>query len=165
MRVNVIAAIGKNGELGGGGKLLWHLPEDFKHFKETTMGKPVIMGRATYESIGRALPGRLNIILTRDSRYSQDGCEVAHSLEEAVSLARQSDSDEVFIIGGANVYKQALESGIVDRLYLTLIDAEFDEADTYFPEYGEYGRVVEERECIDKPEDIDWGYKFVTLER
>ncbi len=164
-RISAIAAIGRNRELGAGNELLWHLPEDFKHFKEATMGKPIIMGSTTYESIGKALPGRLNIVLTRRADYMAEGCVVAHSLEDAVALAQErvnnDDVDEVFIIGGANVYKQALDSDIVDRLYLTLVDADFQEADVFFPEYNKFTKVATKAGSKDET----FNYKFVTLER
>ena len=164
-RASIIAAIGRNRELGGtvDGKtdLLWHIPEDFKHFKKTTMGKPIIMGSTTYESIGKALPGRLNIVLSHDKEYIANGCTVAHSLDEAVERASKEGTDEMFIIGGGFVYKQALEQGMVDRMYLTIIDADFKNADVFFPEYSNFTKIVEERESKDKT----FSYKFVTLVR
>jgi len=168
----MIAAIGRNRELGGkvNGKsdLLWHIPEDFKHFKSTTLGKPVIMGSKTFESIGKALPKRLNIVLSHKDNYMAEGCEVVHSLEDALSLTIKDvegslDIDEVFIIGGGFVYKQALEQKIVDRLYITIIDADFAKADVFFPDYTEYGfvKVVEERESNNK----EFKYTFTILEK
>ncbi len=172
-RVSIIAAIGRNREIGGtvDGKadLLWHIPEDFKHFKKTTMGKPIIMGSTTYESIGSALPGRLNIVLSHDREYVAKGCIVVHSLDEAVEIASEAGTDEIFIIGGGFVYKQALEIGMVDRMYLTLIDADFPQADVFFPEYQKvYGftKIIEQRdgkgETTEKSKTF--SYKFVTLE-
>ncbi len=160
-RVSSIAAIGKNRELGIKGQLLCHIPEDLKHFKELTMGKPIIMGSKTFESIGKALPGRLNIVLSSRDDYEAKGCRVVHSIQEAMSLASEHESDEVFIIGGGSVYKQVLDEDIVDRLYLTHIDEEFPEADVLFPEYLDFQKVIEERQGAGETFD----YKFVTLER
>lgn len=128
--ISIIAAVGKNNELGKKNTLLWHMPADMKYFRETTKGHPVIMGRKTFESIGSPLPNRKNIVITRDRDYSQQGIEVVHSLEEAINLF--DDAEEAFIIGGAEIYKQAMP--LVDRLYITHVDAEDREADAFFPE-------------------------------
>src|SRR3972149_8133817 len=109
-----------------------------KRFKMLTMGHPVIMGRTTYESIGKPLPGRINIILTRDKSFKAPGCIAAYSFEEALTLARETDSEEVFIIGGGKVYEQAMQ--IADKLYLTIVEGKFD-ADTYFPEYSRFEKI------------------------
>lgn len=132
--ISLIAAIGKNNELGKGNDLLWKLPADQKFFREKTSGHPVIMGRKTFESIGRPLPNRRNIVITRDKTYLLHGVDVAHSLQEAISSARTplAEREEVFIIGGAEIYKQAME--IADRLYITHIDAQDKDADAFFPE-------------------------------
>lgn len=163
-RVSIIAAIGRNRELGGKGGLLWHIPEDFKNLVRLTKGKPIIMGSKTYESIGRPLPKRLNIILSHDTHYPALGCTVMTSLDSAIERAQEENVDEIFIFGGGFVYKQALERGLVERMYLTIIEADFVEADTFFPEYRDafgFTKVVEEREGEDKT----FTYKFVTLER
>jgi len=119
----------RNRAIGIEGKMPWHLPGELQHFKQATMGKPIIMGRKTWESIGRALPGRQNIVVTRDRSYRADGCVVAGSLDAAIELAA---GEEVMIIGGGELYRQALE--LADRLVLTLVDCE-PEADTWFPEW------------------------------
>lgn len=129
-RLDLIVARGKNGAIGLKGKMPWHLPEDLKHFKETTMGSPVIMGRRTYESIGRALPGRTNIVLTRDASFKAPGILVASSIEEALTLV--ADAPLAFIIGGANLYAQALEKNLISSAWITEIDAA-PEADAFFP--------------------------------
>lgn len=129
--ISLIAAIGKNNELGKEQKLLWAMPADMKHFRETTSGHPIVMGRKTFESIGRALPNRRNVVITRDINYKADGIEIAHSLEEALKLFENSN-EEVFIIGGGELYKQAIEKA--DKLYITRVDCETPDADTYFPE-------------------------------
>ncbi len=129
--ISIIAAIGKNNELGKENKLLWSLPADMKHFREITSGHTVIMGRKTFESIGKPLPNRKNIVITRDENYKKEGIEVVHSLEDAISIARQGLA-EIFVIGGAEIYKQALP--VADKLYITHVDAENKNADTFFPE-------------------------------
>ena len=132
--VSIIAAMARNRVIGINNTLPWHLPADFKHFKQVTLGKPVVMGRMTYESIGKPLPGRTNIIVTGDSNYrpenADDSCIVCHSLDEA--LAAAGLVDEIMIIGGASFYAQTLPRA--DRLYLTVIDEDFD-GDAWFPEF------------------------------
>lgn len=130
--ISLIAAIGKNRELGKNNQLLWDIPEDMKFFRETTAGHPVIMGRKTFESIGRPLPKRVNIVITRNLDYQKEGILVFPSIEEALEEAKKHDENEVFVIGGAEIYKQSLP--FADKLYLTHVDANFD-ADTFFPEY------------------------------
>lgn len=156
MKISIIAAIGKNRELGKDNKLLWHIPEDMKRFKKVTANHPVIMGRKTYESIGRALPERRNIIVTRDRNFTALGCDIFHSLEEAIDFAKTLKDKEIFIIGGGEIYKQAMI--YADKLYLTIIDEEFD-ADTYFPEYPEFDKIVYKKSGISEE-----GLKFTFLE-
>jgi len=135
--ISIIAAIGKNNELGKSNTLLWHMPADMKHFREITSLHAVIMGRKTFESIGRPLPNRRNIVITRDADYKKGlpaeagGVEVVHSLSGALDLF-PNKNEEIFIIGGAEIYKQAMP--IADKLYITHIDAEEKEADAFFPE-------------------------------
>ena len=131
MILSLIAAIGKNHEIGKNNMLLWHMPSDMKFFRDTTKGHAVVMGRKTFESLPGILPNRKNIIITRDTNYKITGGEVVHSLEEALSLFKGSD-EEVFIIGGSEIYKQAIN--IADKLYITHIDKEDKEADAFFPE-------------------------------
>lgn len=131
MTLTLVVAMGANGVIGVDGGLPWRLPEDLAHFKQLTMGHPMIMGRTTYESIGRPLPGRTTIVLTRDTQWSAQGVEVASSLESALARAQQLD-DEVFVVGGAQVYAQALESGLVDLMCVTRVAAS-PEGDTLFP--------------------------------
>ncbi len=127
--IALIVAIGQNNEIGLGNKLLWHLPDDFKWFKSQTMGCPVIMGRKTFESIGKPLPGRLNIVLTTQ-QITIPGVEIAHTLEDAIAKAAM-DSPKICIIGGDNVYKQAIADA--DELHVTHVHESFD-ADAFFPE-------------------------------
>jgi dihydrofolate reductase len=159
VRVSAIAAIsaGDRG-LGKDNNLLWRIPEDMKHFRSLTMGHPVITGRKNFESMSRALPGRVNIIVTRDHSYRQENCIVVHSIEEAIQKGGELDEEEVFIIGGGEIYKAALP--YTDRLYLTLIEGE-KEADIFFPEYPEFTKKISE----EKGAYEGTSYSFVTLER
>ena len=167
MRVSIIAAMAKNRVIGIDNGLPWHLPEDLKHFKETTQGKTIIMGRKTFESMGRALPKRRNIVVSRNPEFEAEGCEVTSSLERALELCRQADDQEVFIIGGHSLFKDGLN--IADRLYLTVIDKEF-EGDTYFPAYSldSYNIVRNEQHQQQASEDgklEKLDFAFVTAER
>ncbi|WP_100331346.1 dihydrofolate reductase [Bacillus xiapuensis] len=127
--ISFIWAMDKNGLIGSNNRLPWRLPEDLKFFKETTLGHPIVMGRKTYESIGKPLPGRENIILTRDPSYQAEGCTVIHSADEL--MAKAENGGEWFVTGGAEIFKQLLP--FADRLYVTVIEEEF-EGDTYFPD-------------------------------
>ncbi|HVY73141.1 MAG TPA: dihydrofolate reductase [Candidatus Paceibacterota bacterium] len=162
-RVAITVAIGRDREIGLNGKLLWHIPDDLKRFKNLTLGHPVIMGRKTFESIlnilGKPLPGRTNIVITRDQNWSYEGVLVFHSLEEALAKAHELEQEEIHIGGGSDLYKQALP--FVDRLYLTLVD-DTKEADTYFPEYEqEFTKKISE----EVREQGGLKYTWVTLER
>lgn len=158
-RVSAIAAItAKDRGLGKDNRLLWKIPEDMAHFKKTTLGHPVITGRKNFESMGRALPGRMNIIVTRDRTYRKENCVVVNSIEGAIEKARMLDNEEVFIIGGGEIYKAALP--YTDRLYLTVIEGE-READVFFPDYAEFTKKISE----EKHEHDNIPYAFVTLER
>ena len=162
-RICAVVAIGRNRELGKNGKLLWHIPEDLKRFKQLTLGHPVIMGRKTFESIveyiGGPLPERTNIVVTRDLSWDYEGGIVAQTLEEAIEKAKEVETEEIHIGGGAQIYEQALP--LIDKLYLTLIDAE-GEADIFFPPYeSQFTKKVFE-------EEHEWNgikYRFVDLER
>lgn len=129
MSISMIAAVGRNLELGKGNDLIWHFKEDMKFFKETTTGSSVIMGRKTFESLPKALPNRKNIVITNNRDYIADGGYVVNSIEKALELA----GDNAFIIGGGNIYSQFLP--LADKLYLTEIDDECADADTYFPQF------------------------------
>jgi len=161
--LNIIAAIGKGRELGLAGELLWHLPDDMRRFKEITTGHPVIMGRKTWESLPekfRPLPNRTNIVVTRQITYKAEGAIVTKSLEAARAETVQAPgANEVFIIGGGELYRDALP--FTDRLYLTLIDAAA-EADTFFPPYEkEFAKLISK-------ESHEWNglkYTWVKLER
>lgn len=161
--VSIVAAISSQKRaLGKDNKLLWHLPGDMKHFKGLTIGHAVIMGRKTYESIGKPLPSRTNIVVTRTATYKAEGCKIVTSLEDALTYARaltNNGASEIFVIGGADIYAQTLP--LVDRLYLTLVEAE-PEADTFFPDYSAFTKQVGEKEVH---EEKGIPYSWVTLER
>jgi len=130
--ISLIAAIGKNRELGFKNDLIWKIPEDVTFFKKTTSGHTVVMGQRTYESIGRPLPKRKNIVLTRDRKFKAKGCLIAYSIDEALEIA---GDEEVFIIGGGQIYAQTIK--LADKLYLTIIDKDAP-ADTYFPDFSDF---------------------------
>jgi dihydrofolate reductase len=132
MQISIIAAIGSKNELGANNQLLWHLPIDFKWFIEKTKGKPVIMGRKTMESLGKPLKNRLNIVLSRQLEEVSEGFVLVRSWDEAFEIAKQSESNEIMIIGGAQIYEQALE--FADKIYLTHVVGQFESADTFFPQ-------------------------------
>ena len=157
--ISLIAAIDENRGLGKSNQLLCHLPADLKHFKELTWGKPIIMGRKTHESIGKVLPGRLNIVLSTQAMVL-NGVTVTHSLDEAIALV--NDMPEAMIIGGANLFTQALP--IADKVYLTLIHARFD-ADVFFPELDE--KIWHRKESIEQPcdEKNHFNMTFCSYER
>lgn len=149
-----------NRVIGRDNRLPWHLPADLRHFKQLTIGKPVLMGRKTWESIGRPLPGRTNIVVTRARDYRAPGCVVVHSLDEAFSAAGQSG--EVMVIGGAEFYRQVLPRA--DCIYLTLVHGEF-EGDTFFPELDDaHWQEVERTDC-EADEKNPWPYSFIRLAR
>jgi len=160
MRIALIVAMAENRVIGRNNQLPWRIPADLRHFKALTLGKPVIMGRKTYESIGRPLPGRDNIVITADSGYQAEGCQVVHSVEQALEAA--GSCEEAMIIGGANLYRQTLENA--DRLYLTLVKAE-PEGDTWFPEIELQQWREIERQAHTADESNEYDYDFVVLER
>ena len=158
MLLSSIVATGLNNEIGKDNKLLWHLPADLKFFKSTTMGSPIIMGRKTFESIGRVLPGRKNIIISRNTELKIEGAEVYASFEEMI---KNCNVEKAFIIGGAEIYK--LSMPFVNEIYRTLVKSNF-EADTFFPEIksNEFELVWEEEHFKDEKNNFDYTYqKFV----
>lgn len=159
--IHLVVAKSDNNVIGHDNQLIWHLPNDWKHFKEITTGHPIIMGRKTFESIGRILPNRTNIIITRNKNYSIENTKVAHSLNEAIEIAKKIDED-IFIIGGGKIYEQALD--LVDILEVTEVHGNF-EGDTYFPEidlnvWKEISRIKHH-----KDEKNKFDYSFVRYER
>lgn len=155
-----IAAVSTNGVIGKNQQLPWHLKADLQHFKKLTLGHPVIMGRLTHEAIGRALPGRENIIITRDLNYSAQGCRIFNSLEKALAYVAQAPL--AFIIGGEKIYKAALP--YLQRLYLTEIHTTI-EGDAYFPEFSKENWRAVYREKHLRDEDNEYDYSFVEWQR
>lgn len=161
MKISMIAAMAQDRVIGVDNKMPWHLPADFKFFKRVTLGKPIIMGRKTYQSIGRPLPGRKNIVLTRDKTLKIEGVDCVQTVEQALQLVK--GVDEVMVIGGATIYEQFLP--ISERLYLTFIDLKIA-GDTQFPDYERAAKWLEvSREVHRKDEKNKYNYQFVTLER
>lgn len=157
MKLSIIAAIGKNNELGANNSLLWKLSDDLKLFKQLTMGHCIIMGRKTFESIGRALPGRINIVVTT-GKIDVEGIFVAIDLNHAVELARESGDDEAFIIGGGQIYGYAID--LADKLYITHVDAEFPEADIFLPPINYDEWELEDSKSFNKSEKNEFAFEY-----
>lgn len=156
--ISLVAAIQKKDRgLGFRNALLVRIPDDLKRFKDITSGHPVIMGRKTFESIGRPLPGRTNIVITRDEAYAAPGVTACHSVEEALRCAKEIDPD-VFVIGGGEIYRASLP--YADRLYLTVIESDLP-ADTFFPPYDDFTAVIQE----ERHGDSSPPYSYLTLEK
>lgn len=160
--LSAILAMSENRVIGNHNQLPWHLPADLKHFKNITTGHPILMGRKTYESIGRPLPNRSNIILTRNCSLTIPGCQVVTSLREAIDCARAENNKEIFIIGGAEVYKQLLPQ--TQRIYLTLVHHLFT-GDAFFPELEMDEWKETERIDHNADENNAYPYSFIRLER
>jgi len=160
MPITAIVAMAENRAIGKDNKLLWHLPDDLMHFKQLTLNNPIIMGRKTYEAIGRALPSRTNIVLTRDAEFSADGCIIAHTPEDAITAA--TPAKEIFVIGGETIYTQFLPR--TTRIYLTLVEGVF-EGDAFFPELNPLEWEITEN--IHHPADARHkvAFHFKTLDR
>ncbi len=158
-RVSVIAALAKNRVIGIENRLPWRLPEDLAHFKVLTLGHPILMGRKTFESLGRPLPGRTNVVITRNRDYRPAGCLVAESIPAALALC--GDSDEVFFIGGAELYAQAIP--LADRLYLTEVDIDA-QGDAWFPEYnrGAFREIARESYTGSKGDALRFDFVVYT---
>ncbi len=162
MKISMIAIIGKNRELGKEGHLLFHIKDDMRRFRDLTRGHVIIMGRKTFESKeigGKPLPNKTNIVVTRDNTYRAEGAIVVHSLEEAIEKAREIDKDEIFIIGGRQIYELGLPHA--DKLYLTRIDAADPNADAFFPDYSDFNKVVNR----ESGEENGIKFEYVDLER
>ncbi len=160
MSVAILVAMAKNRTIGIDNTLPWRCPEDLQHFKRLTMGHHMIMGRKTFESIGKALPGRTTVVLTRDATLQIDGCLIANSLQQALELC--ANDAQIFIVGGAEIYAQSLP--VADTLYITEIQQNVT-GDAHFPEFDKTGWTETAREvrCQDQPEPLD--YHFVTYRR
>lgn len=159
MKVSIIAAVAENGVIGQKGKIPWHIQEDLKRFKKITTGHHVLMGRKTFESIGRPLPDRINLVLTRDENYQAPGCYVFHNLDDATNFARENGEDELMVIGGQEVYKQTLH--LAEKIYMSRVLREF-EGDTFFP-------AVDENEWLEIARELhrqsETPFETRTLER
>ena len=175
--VSIIVAMDLKRGIGKNNGLLWHIPEELKHFRELTTGHPIIMGRKTYESIGRPLPNRTNIVITRDLEFKSEGVTVTNTLGEAIEKASDTfgtvdsyNTSEIFVIGGGQIYTQAMEAGLVDKLYVTIVEQEFPEATVFFPEYeSKFSKKISEKE-IDTEGTINgisktFKVKFLELEK
>lgn len=161
MKISLIVAMSSNRVIGRDNKMPWHLSADLKHFRKITMNSPILMGRKTFESIGKPLDGRTNLILSKNTNYQAEGCFVFHSLQDALEKAAHY-GNELFVIGGATLYEMALP--FAKRLYLTDIQAEF-EGDTFFPEFNmdEWNEITCEQ--IHHDEKVTFSYRFLTLEK
>lgn len=172
MKVSIIAAMDRKRGIGKENRIPWHIKEDLVHLKSLTLGQVVVLGRKSYDSMvgyynktGRPMPGKLYIVVTRDKDYkpARENATVVHSLEEAISFARShlaklGDAGEVFVVGGAQIFQQAIN--LADKLYLTIVEGEYD-ADTFFPEYPEFKKIISE----EKRESDSFKYTFLELEK
>jgi len=158
MIVSLIVAADESNVIGGHNKLLWSLPDDLKRFRTLTKGHPIIMGRKTYESIGRPLPDRRNIIISKSLKQAPAGCELVHSIEEALELFQDSD-DEVFVIGGGEIYKEVLEKDLAERIYLTRVHGIFN-GDVTFPEIdkSDWRKTHQEEHPKDAEHELSFTY-------
>ncbi len=161
MKISLIVAMAANRAIGLDNKMPWHLSADLKKFKAITMGSPIVMGRKTYESIGRPLPGRSNIIISRNLDYQQADCLVFNDIKTAIE-ASSKDAEEIFIIGGAELYKATLPHA--DNLYLTLINQDFN-GDTFFPEIDFKAWTEASREDISDDPSVNFSYSFLKLSK
>ncbi len=162
MKISIIVAAAENGVIGKDNQLLWRLPDDLKRFKQLTLGHPIIMGRKTYESIGKPLPGRTSIVITRSTDYEAAGVLVANSLENALAIARQQDAEQAFIIGGGEIYREALAKNMVEKIYLTRVHA-IIEGDTYFENPDENSWVTISENFHPADERHAYAFQFVDL--
>jgi dihydrofolate reductase len=158
-RISMIAAVAENLAIGKNNTLLWHIPEDLKRFRDITRGHAIVMGSRTFESLGRPLPQRTNVVIAKNESYQAPGCIVAHSLDDAITEAAKVEQNEIFIIGGGSIYTQFLPRA--DKLYITKVHREFD-ADTFFPAYeGQFKKITSQQEG----EHEGLKYTFIELER
>jgi dihydrofolate reductase len=162
MIVSQVVAISENNAIGKDNKLIWHLPADLKHYKNKTMGHHMIMGRKTWESIGRLLPGRQTVIITRDKDYKVEGAYVVHSLQEALEVAKKNNDTEACIVGGAEIFRQAMD--LTDKIYLTVVHETF-EADTFYPPLDPAKWKLTQKEDHQPDEKNKYSYSFCEYER
>ncbi|MFK7798163.1 MAG: dihydrofolate reductase [Aureispira sp.] len=169
MLISIIVGLGHDQVIGKNNDMPWHLSADLRYFAKTTKGHPIIMGRKCYESIGRPLPKRHNIIITRNKAFQAQGCVVVHSLEDALNEAANyyqnnpTDAPEVFVIGGGEIYQQALSTA--DRLYITYIDVRVEDGDVFFPAFDQNQWLTIKEEAHQKDEKNPYNYTFAVLKR
>lgn len=163
MTISAIVATDKNGVIGKDGDIPWHLPADLKYFKRRTLNHHILMGRKSFESIGRPLPKRTNIVITRNPFYLASNCLVVPSLEEGLRLAEENGEEEAFVIGGGEIYRLAMP--LVHRLYLTEVDMEVEGGDTYFPDWNPAAWELRSSEQHDADENNECAYTFNVFER
>lgn len=169
MLISIIVGLGHDQVIGKDNDMPWHLSADLRYFAKTTKGHPIIMGRKCYESIGRPLPKRHNIIITRNKTFQAQGCVVVHSLEEALKEATSyyqnnpTDTPEVFVIGGGEIYSQALPTA--DRLYITYIEVQVEGGDVFFPAFDQDQWITIKEEAHQKDEKNPYNYTFAVLKR
>lgn len=156
--ISIIVVIGKNRAIGRKNQLLWNIPEDMAHFKKITSGHVVIMGEKTFLSIGRPLANRKNIVVTLDKNFQAEGVETRHSLEEVLQESKQKE-EEVFVIGGGQIYNLSLP--FADKLYLTVVDDAPDDADTFFSDYSEFKNIIKEEKC----DNGQYRFSFLELKK
>jgi dihydrofolate reductase len=161
MIVSMIAAMGKNHVIGRDNQMMWHLPLEYKYFKETTLGHCIITGRKNYEAIGRPLPGRTNIIVTRQEGLKLEGCVVVNSIEQALEYASKQGESEAFITGGGQIYESSME--LVDKIYLTVVDY-FEEGDVYFPSFDQnkFNKKLIHSEPVGEKNSLEWSAYLYT---
>lgn len=162
MTISLVVAAAENNAIGKNNQLLWHLPNDLKFFKNTTWGMVVIMGRKTFESVNKPLPGRFNIVITRQADWKAEGVTVAADLNDALKKAKETNCNEVFVIGGGEIYQQSMQ--IADKIYITRVDAILD-ADTFFPEIDEAKWQLSHNQDFAADEKHSFAYSFQTWER
>lgn len=158
LMISIIAVVGKNRAIGRNNQLIWNIPEDMEHFRKITMGKTVVMGDRTFESIGKPLPGRKNIVVTLNKDFEAEGVEINHSLDQLLEEAKKSAS-EIFIIGGGQIYAKSLPHA--DKLYLTIVEDSPGDADTFFPDYSAFGREVSR----ENHNNGEYEFSFLELTR
>ena len=167
MITSLIVAIASNNAIGKDNDLLWHLPNDMKHFKETTLNHHIVTGRKNYISIPekyRPLVNRNNIVLTRNTNFNEEGCVIKHSLEEAIQYAKENNETELFVIGGGQIYKEALSKGLIDKMYVTHVNKDFD-ADTFFPTIEKSSWIKKSEDFHEADEKHPFSYSFAVYEK
>jgi len=162
MTISLIVAAAENNAIGKNNQLLWHLPNDLKFFKNTTWGMPVIMGRKTFEAVNKPLPGRFNIVITRQAAWKAEGTIAATDLDDAIQKAKATNCNEIFVIGGGEIYQQSM--ALADKIYITRVHALLD-GDTFFPEIDEHTWQLTALQEFDADVKHGYAYSFQTWER